>query len=293
MPRILAALSACLLAASANAQTPRLPDADPALFRVADDDTTIWLFGTIHMLDGKSSWFDEAIRDAFDESSELVLETVEPDAATSQQVVLEKAIDLEGPTLSESLPAATMAALSAELSRGGIPLAAVEPMDPWMAALTLVQLQYQRLGLRPESGAEELLKRAAAETGKPVSGLEDFEWQLDLFDTMPEEAQIAFLQEGIEELANAETFIAEMVAAWNAGDMKTLSGLMNEGLQANPDLRRRLLTQRNANWAAWIQDRLETPGTVFVAVGAGHLGGEDSVQAQLKTLGIDTVRVDY
>jgi hypothetical protein len=293
MARILAVLSACLLAASANAQTSPMSDADPALFRVADDDTTIWLFGTIHMLDGKSSWFDEAIRDAFDESSELVLETVEPDAATSQQVVLEKAIDLEGPTLSETLPAATMAALSAELSRGGIPLAAVEPMDPWMAALTLVQLQYQRLGLRPESGAEELLKTAAAETGKPVSGLEDFEWQLDLFDTMPEEAQIAFLQEGIEELANAETFIAEMVAAWNAGDMKTLSGLMNEGLQANPDLRRRLLTQRNANWAAWIQDRLETPGTVFVAVGAGHLGGEDSVQAQLKTLGIETVRVDY
>ena len=58
-----------------------------------------------------------------------------------------------------------------------------------------------------------------------------------------------------------------------------------------PELAQVLLIQRNGNWAKWIKDRLARPGTVFVAVGAGHLAGKGSVQDQLKDLGVASVRI--
>jgi uncharacterized protein len=54
-----------------------------------------------------------------------------------------------------------------------------------------------------------------------------------------------------------------------------------------------LLTQRNANWAKWIKERMARPGTVFVAVGAGHLGGKSSVQKLLKKQKLKAKRVRY
>jgi uncharacterized protein YbaP (TraB family) len=53
-----------------------------------------------------------------------------------------------------------------------------------------------------------------------------------------------------------------------------------------------MFTERNANWAGWIAQRLQEPGTVFVAVGAGHLAGRDSVQAKLTELGVKSARIN-
>ena len=69
-----AAQTAPAPAAAPAAATAALPDADPAIWVVKDPDTTIYLFGTFHALDGKSDWFNEEVKTAFDASSELVLE---------------------------------------------------------------------------------------------------------------------------------------------------------------------------------------------------------------------------
>ena len=83
----------------------------------------------------------------------------------------------------------------------------------------------------------------------------------------------------------------EMVAAWSVGDAEKLAVLMNDWLKDDPTLAERLLYGRNRNWAAWIDDRLDRPGTVFLAVGAGHLAGAQSVQDALARRGIESVRV--
>ena len=98
-------------------------DADPALWVVKDKDTTIYLFGTIHVLKPGLSWFDEAVKKAFDKSGTLVLEMVEPDQATQQKVVLSKAFALNGPTLSEQLPPEKRAAIAKAVNDNGLPLA--------------------------------------------------------------------------------------------------------------------------------------------------------------------------
>ncbi|MBN9001550.1 MAG: TraB/GumN family protein [Rhizobiales bacterium] len=82
-----------------------------------------------------------------------------------------------------------------------------------------------------------------------------------------------------------------MVGQWGAGDPAALAETMNEGLAETPDVAKTLLWDRNARWAEHIEARMAQPGTVFVAVGAGHLAGAKSVQDYLKERGLKVTRI--
>ena len=82
-----------------------------------------------------------------------------------------------------------------------------------------------------------------------------------------------------------------MVAAWWAGDVQKIAVTFDNEMRLSPELSDALLTRRNARWAAWVRARMAQPGTVFMAVGAGHLAGRDAVQAMLGAKGLKVVRV--
>ena len=113
---------------------------------------------------------------------------------------------------------------------------------------------------------------------------------MSLFDQLPLESQITFLVQAAEGVDTIKGMLDRMVAEWLEGDADGLAELMNEGL-TDQVLAERLLYQRNSNWAEWIDTRLDTPGTVFIAVGAGHLAGDKSVQDALEVRGIEISRV--
>ena len=85
--------------------------------------------------------------------------------------------------------------------------------------------------------------------------------------------------------------MGRMVDSWAKGDPAGLAKEMNDSLKDSPEVARVLLYQRNARWAGWIRQRMARPGTVFVAVGAGHLAGADSVQSMLSKRGLKVTRV--
>lgn len=284
---LLAAVPACAQPAAAPA------DADPALWVVKDKDTTVYLFGTIHVLKPGLTWFDEAVRQAFDRSGTLVLEMVEPDAATQQRVVAAKAFAPDAPALSAALPERYRAPLASAMAEGGIPASAYERMRPWFAAVTLSLLPVKRLGFDAANGPEGVLTRAAGQTGKQVTGLETFEGQLSIFDTLSPQAQAQLLESTLDELPKAGAQMERMVADWSNGDPDALAREMNESLKDSPEVAAALLTNRNKRWAAWIAERMRTPGTVFIAVGAGHLAGPESVQRMLGGYRLKAVRVKY
>lgn len=290
---------ALALAPAAFAQTAPLPaaapaqDADPALWVVKDDDTTIYLFGTVHVLKPGLSWFDEAVKTAFDESDELVLEMVEPDPQTMQSLVMRMALDTKGPALSEKLPADKRDAFAKAATEVGIPSAAMDRFDPWFAAVTLTVAGLPKLGYDPESGAERVLSAAAKSAGKKVIGLETPEQQLGYFDALPEPLQVKFLVSTIDDLPKMGSEIEKMVTSWSTGNPTALAEAMNEGMRDTPEVAKVLLADRNIRWADWISKRLDEPGTVFVAVGAGHLAGADSVQVQLDKRKLTATRIEY
>ena len=268
-------------------------DADPALWVVRDADTTVYLFGTVHVLKPGLGWFDEAVKKAFDSSDTLVLELVMPGPEVAQAAALRAGTTDTGPTLTEQLPRATRSKYLLGLADFGIPPAAFDRFRPWFAANNLSILPLLRMGYKLDSGAEQVLTRAAKEQGKPVAGLETLDEQLGFFAGLSQGAQIGFLKSVVDDLPSMGKTIDTMVADWSRGDPAALARLLNEGLTETPELAKVLLNDRNARWAAWIQKRLDTPGTVFVAVGAGHLAGRNSVQAKLAARGLTATRIQY
>lgn len=289
--KVLPALA--LLAAPLSAHAQAVQDADPALWVVKDADTTIYLFGTIHVLKPGLSWFDEAVKTAFDKSDELVLEMVEPDPATMQGIVLKTALSPAGPALSEKLPADKRAAFARAAADVGISVDKIDRFEPWYAAIVLTVASLPKLGYDPQSGAERVLSAAATSAGKKVSGLETAEQQLGYFDALPEPLQVKFLASTIDDFPKMSETLDKMVASWADGDPDTLAAAMNADMRDTPEIGKVLLADRNARWADWIAQRLDKPGTAFVAVGAGHLAGPDSVQAKLAKRKLKSTRIQY
>lgn len=289
----LAGLLGVQIAQQQPAPAPATTEASPALWVVKDDDTTIYLFGTVHVLRPGLSWFDDAVRKAFDDSDEVVLELVMPEASAMQAAVMKHAVNASGTPLSQQVPADKREAYTQALAKLGMPATALDTFQPWFAATQMSVLTLTSSGYDGNSGAEKVITQAAAEAGKPVSGLETVDEQLGFFSGLSSESQIALLASTIDELPNATKLTDDMVAKWAAGDPQGLGELMNESLRETPELSKVLLADRNARWAEWIEARMARPGTVFIAVGAGHLAGNDSVQAMLAQRKLTTTRVDY
>lgn len=290
LTRALAAL-AMLLAPAAWAQETK--DADPAIWVVRDKDTTIYLFGTIHALKPGLSWFDEAVRDAFDKSDEVMIEMVPPDTATLQGIVMRLASNPNGPSISELLPPDKRKPYTEAMTSLGVPAVAFEKFDPWFPAVTLSALSLPKNGYDPQQGAEQVIIAAAKASNKPVGGLETAEQQLGYFDGLPRPLQVQFLIDTVDQLPKLGETLDSMLVKWSAGDAQALGKAMNDEMADTPEMAKVLLFQRNERWAGWIADRMKRPGTVFIAVGAGHLAGPNSVQAYLRKHHLKAKRIRY
>ena len=287
------AMAALAMVFTPSAYAQEVKDADPAIWVVKDADTTIYLFGTVHALKPGLSWFDEAVRDAFDKSDEVMLEMVTPDTATLQGLVVKMALNPNGPTVTELLPADKREAYAAAMTAVGAPPAMFDHFDPWLPAVTLSSASVIKFGYDPSQGAEQVITAAAKAANKPVHGLETAEQQLGYFDGLPQPLQLEFLVQTVDELPKMGATLDSMVVQWAAGDADGLGKAMNEDMADTPELAKVLLFQRNERWAGWIDERMKQPGTVFIAVGAGHLAGPNSVQSYLSARGLKAERIRY
>lgn len=297
---LLLALASCLsITASARDAaeqvapvTPAAPaeKARPALWKVADEDTTIWLFGTIHALPPGIDWFDGTVREAFDGSQELVTEITDTDPIEVQRLVLSRAMLPQGQSLRAMLSPEVKAAYEKQLAALALPAQAFDGFEPWYAALTLSTLSFVRQGYDSANGVEQTLGGRAKALGRRHGALETAEFQISLFDSLPLDAQKHYFAEMVDKLPQAGEQLAGMVEAWRTGDAEHLADLMNAE-EDDPVMTEMIITGRNKAWAGWIGQRLDQPGTIFLAVGAGHLAGKGSVQDQLAARGISVQRV--
>jgi uncharacterized protein YbaP (TraB family) len=288
--------AAALAFAGACATTPPLPAAPavpgPALWKVADKDTTIYLFGTVHALPKDVPWMRGAIGPALAASDTLVTEIdlAEKDPAAMQQSLLKTAFLPQDENLRGLLTDDQRAKYEAALSKLGMPVESFDRYEPWYAALMFALIPLAKEGIVGDNGVEQALNTAAG-AQKKHGALETIDYQLSIFDTLPRDAQIDYMMQTLEGNENIKAVLDAMVAEWLDGDADNLAKLMNDDMAGDEALMEKLLWQRNRTWANWVEKRLDTPGTVFVAVGAGHLAGAKSVQADLAAKGIHVSRV--
>ena len=169
--------------------------------------------------------------------------------------------------------------------------AALDKMKTWAAAMILFGVTVTGLGVTSADGVEEQLKAQFRTLNRPIEGLETIEQQLGFFDTLTEPQQREFLESVVDQQPDDAADFGKMVGAWSHGDEKGITASFDKDMKANDIMRTVLLARRNAHWADALVRRLGTPGTQFVAVGAGHLTGTDSVQSMLAKLGYGVQRV--
>ncbi|MEO1731018.1 MAG: TraB/GumN family protein [Pseudomonadota bacterium] len=278
-----------------NEATPKpaaIAEADgPALWKVADEDTTIYLFGTIHVLPDGLDWYDEEIAEAL-ESADLVVKELGPDAFAPRKLraaLITHGLLPEGPTLRERMTQEQREIFEAEMEELGMDPETMDRSQPWFASTRIVLARLKALGIDSSKGVEAVLDTKVPDT--PRAGLETVDLQFGAFASVPFEGQMKQLMGSFVEPDELEEAFDMMVTEWIEGDPEELAAIFNESTTES-GLEKPLLYDRNANWAQWIETRLEQPGTVFMAVGAGHLAGKNSVQHYLneREIGVERIR---
>lgn len=274
------------LAQDAAAAVPPAEGQGPTLWIVRDADSTLYLFGTMHILRPTTAWGAERIDRAFASASHLILEVDSPeDQSALAPIIREHGLSPDRP-LSSLLTTGELAALDAAARTIGASAEGMDSMRPWLAGVTVQSASIIRAGYTVESGVEPILKARAAAAGMTVSGFETPDEQIRMLSGFPEEGQLAYLRTALADFGKAQTEVDRLVEAWAAGEVEAIRRLAVDPMRDTPLLYQALLVRRNTNWANQIETLLEGSGTVFIAVGALHLAGDDSVQEILAKRGV-------
>jgi uncharacterized protein len=277
---VLALLAALVTAAPARAAAP--------VWVIRDADSTIVLFGSVHILPHGIDWAPKTLTDSLAQADDLWFE-IPPDETTAAEVSLLAARHAQlppGKTLSSLLDAKSRARLRRVAADVGLPVAALDQMQPWMAEVQLmVAFLYRRGGLMAE-GVEEKIS-AMAPPGVQRRAFETADQQVGILAGGDMTTQVASLKETLRELSEDPASFDRMIKAWASGDVKALSREAVEPLRkAAPQSYEALVVQRNRAWTEIIAKRLAGSGRTVMVVGAGHLVGPDSVPALLRARGV-------
>lgn len=286
------------LASPLQAQTtpppaaPARAEAGPALWVIRDADTILYLFGTLHFVRSDTAWRSPAIAAALKDSDTLALEIADPDdQAAVAPLVQQYGLSPERP-LSALLDAADIARLDKASATIGRSAKQLDPMRPWLAGVMLSAAVIMRGGFDPASGVDLALRREAVAAGKPVIGLESLADQIRMLSGFPEAGQLAFLRKTLDEFDAAPVELERLTRAWNTGDVAAIDAISLAPLRETaPRVYQAVIVERNKRWAEELRTMLAGKEKYFIAVGAMHLAGPDSVQNLLAAQGIRAERL--
>jgi uncharacterized protein YbaP (TraB family) len=265
--------------------------ADPVLWMISDEDSSIYLFGTVHILPPELEWQNDAIDRAFGEADTVWFEAPVVDPAGQMEMlrlVTQFGVNPPGQPLSKQISEETRVALEKLTPVVGLPLSLLEPFRPWMAAVTLTTAYVQAQGYDPESGVESVLWPTAEAAGKDLAYFETVEEQVRFFADLPRDVELAYFEQTVLEFDQGIAALDQLVSAWDAGDLETLDELMNSDMRAAaPEVYQVLLVERNREWVKQIRQILDGSGTHFIALGAGHFVGSEGVVELLRAEGVE------
>jgi len=267
----------------------------PAMWRVADSDTEIFLFGTFHLITPGTEWTSDAMKAAMVGTGVTYFEadTSSPEGLQSiQQAVQQYGLNPPGVTLSSTLGAERAAKFKSIADQYGVPMANLEPLRPWLASLSVTLVAYQQAGLDPNSGAEMILTGLAKEQGDEIRFLESGESQIIALASLDDNQDFSAFDDGIDQLGNLKEEILALQEAWRSGNVAVIEEQIVASIRdVSEPAFQALLVRRNENWVVQINDLMASDGQYFIAVGAGHLVGEESVVDMLRKQGFTVTRV--
>jgi uncharacterized protein len=268
--------------AAASAESGKRP-----LWRVQAKDNVVYLMGSIHYLKPQNYPLDPAIESAFKNAKKVVFE-IDLDSAKgdeAQHLMVAKAAYADGTTLKQHVSETTYQLTAEKLKQLGLDISLFNPFKPWFAANMILARAMQSLGFDPGHGIDQYLYRKAKEADKKTVGLETLEYQLELFNKMPEFVQDLMLVQTVRNADSMRSSMDTIVKAWSSGDLKTLDSTLLQGIREYPEVYQRVIVERNRAWLPKIESCLRDNEGCFIVVGAGHLAGREGLIEALKAKG--------
>jgi uncharacterized protein len=282
----LAALAAALLSLPAAAA--------PAAWRIAGENGgEVVLLGSMHVLRASDYPLPPLVDQLYTQADTLVMELDldDPKLGAQQATLLEAASLPEGTVLRDVVDA-NLYRLAERHARGlGLDLGLLDHMEPWLVAITLLDVGMQRIGFEAQRGLERYLVGKAAANHKEIVGLESLAKQIGIFADLSADDQEAMLAQTLQELDGADAAMSDLVSAWRDGRLDVLSESLIEDFGDFPELYETLVTERNDQWTVELERMLRDGRRYLVVVGALHLVGRDSVVDRLTARGHRVVRV--
>ena len=283
-----AALALCCFA-SAGAAPPTAGDAPKHfLWKVTGPKGVVYLFGTIHA--GKADFYPlpSVIEDSFKQAEALIeeLDLSEPaEIAQVQQRLIEAGGYPNGDAITNHLSEVTRSHFAAYVKKGGLPAPAIVHMRPWLVSMLVVQLEIKRMGFDPSYGLDQHFLKEARQSHKPIGALEDAGSQIKLFSSLSEEFQDRLLLSSLIDMEKWTDIFDLLTRAWQSGDAAAMEELITSNVRDYPQLKplmTKLFDDRNTAMTAKIERFLQRPNSYFVAVGVGHLVGDQGIVSQLR-----------
>jgi len=252
------------------------------LWKVTGENSTAYLFGSIHFAREDMYPLDPAVTTAFDESDTLVVEIdiAKIDPTEMQQLMMSEGTYGAGESLSAQLSEDELSRLKSFIAERSFPFPLFDRFRPWLAAMMVTILEVQRLGFKTDLGIDMHFLKRAHEIEKPIYALESVDFQIRLLSGFSDEMHRLFLTQTIEQMAEIPKMVDELVAVWKSGDADALDRLLVQP-QKNDErmvpLFEKLLRDRNFTMTDKIRELMTSGGTWFVVVGAGHIIGKDGL----------------
>ena len=269
--------------------------ADPAAWRVAGSNGgEVMLLGSMHVLRQSDHPLPASIDTLLERADEIVMELDldDIDPVAQQRLIMNTAVLPRDQTLADVIDADLYRDLERRATELGVELELLERFEPWFLSITVLDQGLSKFGFQGQYGVEQYVLVHAERSGKEIIGLETTEFQIGIFDSQPASAQQAMLAQTLAELDEAETAMAEMAAAWRAGELEELSGELLAEFADFPGLYETLVTKRNAAWVETLERMLRDDRRRLVVVGALHLVGDDSLIRLLTARGHAVERID-
>ena len=256
-------------------------------WKITKGQGVIYVVGSVHLLSKDFYPLHQALEAAYQDSDYLVEEVDigEMTGTGSQLTMLTRGMQPSSQPLEKALSPATMALLTKKSTELGLPMEALKQFKPWMIALTVEAMEWQKAGFDPELGLDKHFYEQAKRDGKTVQGLETIEYQISRFDEMPIELQDHLLSETLKSIDTERASMSRLIESWRAGDSAAVERIVLKDLQQEPQLYKRLLVERNNNWMPKLDALFARKGRALVVVGAAHLVGPDGLLTMFRSKG--------
>jgi uncharacterized protein len=295
----LALLGAGLSAAACSEKPLAAAAAEPrpAMFKLADSDSEVYLFGTVHILPPDLKWRTKMFNDALKKSDVIYFETPSGADSEARAIALTQSLGMNPPgvTLASYLTLAEQEMLKRAAAKAGASYDDLQGMRPWLAAIMVSLSAMMEAGQDPDAGVEKVIEAEAAKTGKALDYFESIDEQLGLFAKLSEQSQKAILLASIDDIEEGPGLTKKLDKAWVSGDLKTLDNYVNGDMRRlDMAVYKAILVDRNSNWTKQIDTLMKADqknAVIFIAVGAGHLTGKDGIPTMLEKLGYRVDRV--